>query len=72
MPQYVYKQEYDDDGNPVWKCECHVSDYQYYYWKKASTKKEAKRGAAYDMLVSILHADGDNNDNNWMEGEDDE
>lgn len=72
MPEYVFNQEYDVDGNPVWKCECHISNYRYYYWKKANTKKEAKRGAAYDMLVSIIHADGNNNDNNWMDEGDDE
>lgn len=71
MPEYVFKETHDDNGNPIWRCECHVSDYKYYYWKEASSKKEAKRGAAYNMLESILHADGKNNDNDWLE-EDDE
>lgn len=65
MPEYRFQEKHDKDGNPYWRCECHVSDYKYFYWAQENTKKEAKRKAAYDMLMSILHADGDDNDNDW-------
>ena len=65
MPDYVFEERHDDDGNPVWRCDCRVSEYKYSYWAERSTKKEAKRQAAYDMLMSILYADGNDNDNYW-------
>lgn len=71
-PEFVFKEEYDGNGNSIWKCECHIAEYQYYYCKKSGSKKEAKRGAAYDMLVSILHANGNDNNNEWLDEEDDD
>lgn len=65
MPDYVFDERHDDDGNPVWRCDCRVAEYKYSYWAERSTKKEAKRQAAYDMLMSILNANGDDNDNDW-------
>ena len=65
MPEYIFIEKHDSDGNPIWRCECHVKDYRYFYWREASSKKVAKRRAAYDMLMSILNADGTDNDNDW-------
>ena len=65
MPEYEFEEKHDNDGNPYWRCDCSVKEYTYSYWAEASTKKEAKRKAAYDMLMSILHADGDDNDDDW-------
>ena len=35
--------------------ECHIEEYEDYYYDEASSKKEAKRLAAYHMLLSILN-----------------
>lgn len=54
IPVYDFKQEYDNNGNPVWKCECHIDEYDIYYWSKSSSKKEAKKSAAFSMLKYVL------------------
>ena len=53
-PEYSYEQEYDEDGCPIWNCECSIADYKVFYFAKSSTKKEAKRKAAYKALSEIL------------------
>ena len=65
FPEYDYEETHDEDGNPVWRCDCYVNGYRFSYWAQKSSKKEAKRQASYDMLMSIIHADGDNNANDW-------
>lgn len=55
FPYYEFNEDHDDNGNPVWTCECHIEEYEDYYYDEASSKKEAKRLAAYDMLLSILN-----------------
>ncbi len=55
FPYYEFNEDHDDDGNPVWTCECHIEEYEDYYYDEASSKKEAKRLAAYHMLLSILN-----------------
>lgn len=70
LPVYDFEEKHDRQGNPYWRCECSVKEYQYSYWTEKGTKKEAKRKAAYDMLMSILNANGDDND--WDDEEDDE
>ena len=54
MPKYVFKESRDNDGNSVWRCECHVEDQEYYYHASSSSKKEAKKQCAYDMLKYIF------------------
>lgn len=54
IPEYVFEQKYDKDGNPVWKCECHIKEYDKYYQAQASAKKEAKKSAAFKMLKFVL------------------
>ena len=59
FPEYIFEENHDKNGNPVWTCECHIKEYEYYYFHKSSSKKEAKRQAAYEMLQSILqHENG--------------
>lgn len=70
LPVYEFEEKHDRQGNPYWRCECSVKEYKYSYWIEKGTKKEAKRKVAYDMLISILNADGDDND--WDGEEDDE
>ena len=55
FPDYVFNEDHDDNGNPIWTCECHIDEYEDYYYDTASSKKESKRLAAYAMLRSILN-----------------
>ena len=59
MPIYTFEEKHDKDGNPYWLCRCEVQEYVYWYQCKASSKKEAKRQAAYDMLLSILNGENE-------------
>ena len=54
IPTYKFEQEYDNNGNPVWKCECYIEKVKYYYFSTSSSKKEAKKSAAFDMLLYVL------------------
>ena len=59
-PVYEYEEDHDEDGNPVWTCEVSIAEYEDAYFYEASSKKEAKRLAAYEMLLSILnHTNGE-------------
>lgn len=53
-PWYDFAETYDDNGNPVWRCECHVSGLDTYWWGNYSSKKNGKKAVAYDMLCDIL------------------
>lgn len=53
-PEYVFSETYDNDGNPVWRCECHITENEY-YWKECTSKKQGKKSVAYDMLCDILN-----------------
>lgn len=54
IPTYEFSEEHDDDGNPVWTCECHIEEEDYYFDDTSSSKKDAKKGAAYSMLMYVL------------------
>jgi len=54
LPEYKFSNEHDDNGNPTWRCECHIDEADYYYWSTQSTKKAAKKQAAFDMLNYVL------------------
>lgn len=56
-PEYYFQEKHDKNGNPIWDCECHIDGYEYYYSNTSSSKKEAKRLSAYDMLLYILRED---------------
>lgn len=52
-PWYDFKEAYDDNGNPVWLCECHVDGWG--SWTgEYSSKKQGKKSVAYSMLCEIL------------------
>lgn len=53
LPEYDYEESYDDDGNPVWSVRCYINEYGYYE-TVASSKKQAKKLAAYNMLMDVL------------------
>lgn len=52
-PWYDFKETNDDNGNPVWRCECHVDGWG--SWTgEYSSKKQGKKSVAYSMLCEIL------------------
>lgn len=60
MPEYEFEESYDDYGDPVWKCYCTV----YYqnrisWWGKDSSKRGAKRLAAWCVLKQVLEIEED-------------
>lgn len=54
IPFYEFEQEYDTNGNPIWKCTCHITDITTFFCAKSSSKKQAKKQAAYQMLKYTL------------------
>ncbi len=55
IPTYNFSQKYDKNGNPVWKAECHIAEYNTYCWSESSSKKDAKKSAAFEMLKYVLN-----------------
>ena len=54
VPTYEYREKYDDNGNPEWIVECHIDEEDGYHDAVSSSKREAKKRAAYDMLLHVL------------------
>lgn len=54
IPVYKFNQEYDGNGNPVWKCECHIKEKAKGFMTRASSKREAKKTVAFNMLKYVL------------------
>lgn len=54
IPTYDFEQRYDQDGNPIWKCECHIAENEACFWAESSSKKDAKKAAAFEMLKYVL------------------
>ena len=54
IPFYKFEQQYNTNGNPVWKCTCHITEAAIFFSAKSSSKKQAKKQAAYQMLKYIL------------------
>ena len=54
IPTYDFSQEYDENGNPVWTCVCHVEEEECYFDATSSSKKDAKKTAAFEMLKYVL------------------
>lgn len=59
LPEYVYEEVHDEDGNPIWHVECYIEEVEYYFDADESSKKQAKKQAAYDMLMYVLGYDED-------------
>lgn len=55
IPIYYFEQEYDNDGNPIWKCKCYIKEYDTYFDAESSSKKDAKKSAALEMLNFVLN-----------------
>lgn len=54
IPTYDFCQKYDENGNPVWGCECSIDKESKSFFAEASSKKEAKKSSAFKMLRYIL------------------
>ena len=54
FPEYFFEEDHDEDGNPLWTCECCIERYENSFVNTCSSKKEAKRASAYEMLLEIL------------------
>lgn len=54
IPIYDFELKYDSDGNPIWRCECYIEEYDTHYCSKSSSKKDAKKSAAFKMLKYVL------------------
>lgn len=54
IPTYDFEQTYDENGNPIWKSTCHIAEESKSFSAKSSSKKNAKKSAAFKMLRYIL------------------
>lgn len=54
IPKYSFEESYDENGNPVWSCECDIKEVDEITYGESSSKKDAKRQAAFDMLQLVL------------------
>lgn len=59
IPTYNYEETYDHNGNPIWKCKCHIEEEDYFFDETSSSKKDAKKGAAFGMLLYVLGSEDD-------------
>lgn len=53
-PCYDFVESYDNNGNPIWKCECYINGMNNCCYGEFSSKKQGKKVVAYDMLCDIL------------------
>lgn len=54
IPTYKFKEDHDNNGNPIWTVECHIEGYDSYFDAVSSSKKDAKKTAAFKMLKYVL------------------
>lgn len=54
VPKYGFTQRYDKDGNSVWTARCVITGEQKRFTGTSSSKREAKKSAAYRMLRYVL------------------
>lgn len=57
LPAYTFKEVYDQEGNPIWSARCQIAEYSVEMNAKASSKKEAKKKAAFKMLKFVLKSE---------------
>ncbi len=57
IPTYRFEQKYDNNGNPVWKCYCNIKEHKDSFSSVSSSKKDAKKSAAFKMLKKVLGND---------------
>ena len=72
-PEYSFNEEHDEDGNPIWECDCKIEEYDEPFYGEGSLKKEAKNDAAYEALCELLdYEPEDTPNNNFNDMEDDD
>ena len=71
-PEYSYTEEHDEDGNPIWHCECDVDELERVYIGDSSVKKEAKKEAALGALCKLLDFDIEMVEDNLKDMKEDE
>ncbi len=54
VPEYEYEETHDEDGNPIWNVKCYIDEVECYFEAESSSKKHAKKEAAFDMLQYVL------------------
>lgn len=57
IPSYEFEEKYDKNGNPVWKCFCNIKERKDSFSSVSSSKKDAKKSAAFKMLKNVLEND---------------
>jgi dsRNA-specific ribonuclease len=57
IPVYEFQEMYDNDGNPVWEYKCIIEEREEPTFGTSSSKKDAKKRAAYEMLQRVLDED---------------
>lgn len=53
-PQYTFSETHDANGNPIWECTCYLESLRQGFVEKHSSKKVAKKMAAYAMVSLYL------------------
>ena len=72
-PEYSFNEEHDEDGNPIWECDCKIEEYDEPFYGEGALKKEAKNDAAYEVLCELLDYEQEDSQNNYFNDmEDDE
>ena len=54
IPDYQFEQTYDENGNPIWSCECRIAEVEKTFDEQSSSKKDATKGAAFKMLQYVI------------------
>lgn len=54
LPEYDFQEDHDSDGNPIWNCKCIIEGVGHVASAKSSSKKDAKKQAAFKMLKHVL------------------
>ena len=54
IPEYDFQETHDSDGNPIWDCKCIIEGVEHVTSANSSSKKDAKKQAAFEMLQYVL------------------
>jgi len=54
LPEYKYTESHDKNGNPKWRVTCMIDDFDKVFNATSTSKKTAKKKAAFKMLNYIL------------------
>lgn len=57
IPVYDFEETHDNNGNPIWKCQCMIGEHNKKHTSTSSSKKEAKKLAALKMLNYVIEED---------------